>query len=63
MSNIFSISGEFLGTSDTINQGIENEPAMSLIDRILDEDTPTLEPQYPEVDELRITLEVVPDAL
>lgn len=63
MSNIFSISGEFLGTSDTINQELENKPAMSLLDMILEQDTLTLEPQYPEINELKITLEVVPNAL
>lgn len=63
MSTVFSLSGEFLGTSDTINQEIENKQAMRLLDRLLDEYTPTLEPEYPELNELQITLEVVPNAL
>ena len=63
MSNIFSLSGEFLGTSDTINQELENKQAMSLLDSILDLNTPTLEPEYPELNELQITLEVTPNAL
>ena len=63
MSNIFSLSGEFLGTSDTINQELENKQAMSLLNSILDLNTPTLEPEYPELNELPITLEVTPNAL
>lgn len=63
MSTVFSLSGEFLGTSDTINQELENKQAMTLLNRLLDDYTPTLDPQYPELTDLPITLEVVPNAL
>ena len=63
MSKVFNLSGEFLGTSDSINQELENKQAMSLLDSILDLNPPTLEPEFPELNELPITLEVVPNAL
>lgn len=66
MSNIFSLSGEFLGTSQTINRKARRDrvrrlrliPNENLI--ALNPQLPELKPIFPELTELQITLEVVP---
>lgn len=69
MCNIFNLDGQFLGTSRTINQRVKRDrtrrlnliPKQNII--ALYPQTPELKPVYPELTELRITLEESPIAL
>lgn len=69
MCNIFNLDGQFLGTSKSINHRIKRDrvrrlqliPNQNII--VLNPQPLELKPEYPELTELRITLEESPIAL
>ncbi len=69
MCKIFNLSGKFLGTSRIINHRVKRDRArrLDLISKqniiVLKPQDLELKPQYPELTELQVTLDVSSNAL